>query len=113
MNENKIINRSKKVKKDEGKTMTKEVKEIKTNKKESKLQKFFKEDNPKTLMILNGITAALWVFITAMNLYEMNEYAHVNRISVYVSGGLALLYIGLTLGYAIKFRKAKKAERGE
>ena len=59
--------------------MTKEVKEIKTNKKESKLQKFFKEDNPKTLMILNGITAALWVFITAMNLYEMNEYAHVGR----------------------------------
>jgi F0F1-type ATP synthase membrane subunit a len=77
------------------------------------IQKFFKEDNPKTLMILNGITAALWVFITAMNLYEMNEYAHVNRISVYVSGGLALLYIGLTLGYAIKYRKLKMVEGGE
>lgn len=93
--------------------MTKEVKGIKTNKKESKLQKFFKEDNPKTLMILNGITAALWIFITAMNIYEINEYTHVNGVNVYVSGGLALLYIGLTLEYAIKFRKAKKTERGE
>jgi len=93
--------------------MTKEVRENETIKNESKLQKFFKEDNPKTLMILNGITAALWIFITAMNLYELNEYAHVNSLSPYISGGLALLYIGLTLGYAIKFRKAKKAERGE
>ena len=93
--------------------MTKEVKENKTNEKESKLRKIFEDDNPKTLMILNGITAALWIFITAMNLYELNEYAHVNSLSPYVSGGLALLYIGLTLGYAIKFRKAKKAERGE
>lgn len=93
--------------------MTKEVRENETIKNESKLQKFFKEDNPKTLMILNGITAALWVFITAMNLYELNEYAHVNSFSTYISGGFALFYIGMTLEYAIKFRKAKKTERGE
>ena len=49
-----------------------------TNKKESKLQAIFKDDNPKLSMILNAITAAIWVFITAMNLYSLNEYAHVN-----------------------------------
>ena len=75
-----------------------------TNKKESKLYAFFKDDNPKTLMILNGITAAIWVFITAMNLYSLNTY---------FTGGLALFYIGMTLGYAIKYRKLKMVEGGE
>ncbi|MCR5225762.1 MAG: hypothetical protein K6E27_00925 [Eubacterium sp.] len=84
-----------------------------TNKKESKLYAFFKDDNPKTLMILNGITAAIWVFVTAMNLYSLNTYAHVNSFNTYFTGGLALFYIGMTLGYAIKYRKVKIAERGE
>ena len=84
-----------------------------TKKKESKLQKVFKEDNPKILMILNGITAAIWVFITAMNLYSLNTYAHVNSFNTYFTGGLALFYIGMTLGYAIKYRKLKMVEGGE
>ena len=84
-----------------------------TNKKESKLQKVFKDDNPKVLMILNGITAAIWVFVTAMNLYSLNTYAHVNSFNTYFTGGLALFYIGMTLGYAIKYRKSKMVEGGE
>ena len=91
--------------------MTNTVKD--TNKKESKLYAFFKDDNPKTLMILNGITAAICVFITAMNLYSLNEYAHVNTFSPYFTGALALFYIGMTLGCACKYAKAKKLERGE
>ena len=86
-------------------TMTNTVKD--TDNKESRLYRMFKEDNPKVSMILNGITASIWVFITAMNLYALNEYTHVNRFSPYISGGLALFYIGLTLGYAIKYRRAK------
>ena len=82
-----------------------------TNKKESKLFAFFKDDNPKTLMILNGITAAIWVFVTAMNLYSLNTYAHVNTFSPYFTGALALFYIGMTLGCACKYAKAKKLER--
>ena len=84
-----------------------------TNKKESKLYAFFKDDNPKTLMILNGITAAIWVFVTAMNIYSMNEYAHVNTFSPYFTGALALFHIGMTLGCACKYAKAKKLERDE
>ena len=83
-----------------------------TNKKESKLQAIFKDDNPKLSMILNAITAAIWVFITAMNLYSLNEYAHVNTFSPYFTGALALFYIGMTLGCACKYAKAKKLERG-
>ena len=90
--------------------MTNTVKD--TNKKESKLQKVFKDDNPKVLMILNGITAAIWVFITAMNLYSLNKYAHVNTFSPYFTGALALSYIGMTISYACKYAKAKKLERG-
>ena len=84
-----------------------------TNKKESKLQKVFKDDNPKVLMILNGITAAIWVFVTAMNLYSLNTYAHVNSFNTYFTGGLALFYIGMTLGYVIKYRKSKMVEGGK
>lgn len=91
--------------------MTNTVKD--TNKKESKLYAFFKDDNPKVLMILNGITAAIWVFVTAMNLYSLNTYAHVNSFNTYFTGGLALFYIGMTFGYACKYAKAKKLERGE
>ena len=83
--------------------MTNTVKD--TNKKESKLYAFFKDDNPKTLMILNGITAAIWVLVTAMNLYSLNTYAHVNSFNTY--------FTGMTLGYACKYAKAKKLERGE
>ena len=91
--------------------MTNTVKD--TNKKESKLYAFFKDDNPKTLMILNGITAAIWVFITAMNLYSLNEYAHVNTFSPYFTGALALVYIGMTISYACKYAKAKKLGTGK
>ncbi len=84
-----------------------------TNKKESKLQKFFKDDNPKVLMILNGITAVIWVFVTAMNIYSLNAYAHVNTFSPIFTGGLAFFYIGMTISYACKYAKAKKLERGE
>ena len=90
-----------------------EIKMENTNKKESKLYAFFKDDNPKTLMILNGITAAIWVLVTAMNLYSLNTYAHVNSFNTYFTGGLALFYIGMTFGYACKYAKAKKLERGE
>ena len=42
---------------------------MKNTNKESKLQEVFKDTNHKLSMILNAITAAIWVFITAMNLY--------------------------------------------
>ena len=77
------------------------------NNKESRLYRIFKENDPKILMILHGITALIWVFITVMNLYSLNNYTHVNRFSPYISGGLALFYIGMTLGYAIKFKRSK------
>lgn len=85
--------------------MTNTVKD--KNNKESRLYRIFKENDPKILMILNGITASIWVFITVMNLYSLNNYTHVNRFSPYISGGLALFYIGMTLGYAIKFKRSK------
>ena len=91
--------------------MTNTVKD--TNKKESKLQAIFKDDNPKLSMILNAITAAIWVFITAMNLYSLNEYAHVNTFSPIFTGSLAFFYIGMTINYACKYAKAKMVERSE
>lgn len=81
-----------------------------TNKNESKMQSFFKEDNPKTLMLLNGITAFIWAFVTAMKLHEVVAYNQSTGASLYVTGALALFYIGLTLGYACKYAKAKKQE---
>ena len=91
--------------------MTNTVKD--TNKKESKLQAIFKDDNHKLALILNAITAAIWVFITAMNLYSLNEYAHVNTFSPYFTGALALFYIGMTLSCACKYAKAKKLGTGK
>ena len=63
-----------------------------TNKNGSKLEKAFKDDNPKLLMILNGITAAIWVFVTAMNIYLLNKYAHISFNPFFI-GSLALVYI--------------------
>ena len=83
-----------------------------TNKKESKLQMAFKDDNPKVSMLLNGITAVIWVFVTAMNIYSLNAYAHVNTFSPIFTGSLAFFYIGMTISYAYKYAKAKKLERG-
>ena len=84
-----------------------------TNKKESSLQAFFKEDNPKTLMILNGITAFIWALCAAMKLHEVVAYNQSTGASLYIQGGLALFYLGMTLGYACKYAKSKKLERGE
>jgi ABC-type multidrug transport system fused ATPase/permease subunit len=95
------------------KTKDEDIKMENTNKKESKLQAISKGDNPKLSMILNAITAAIWIFITAMNLYSLNEYAHVNTFSPYFSGALALFYTGMTLECACKYAKAKKLEGGE
>ena len=89
--------------------MTKTV----TNNKETKMQAFFKGDNPKTLMILNGFTALIWTLVTAMKLYEVVNYNQSTGASLYVTGGLAILYLGITLGHACKYAKAKKQERGE
>ena len=84
-----------------------------TNKKESKLQKGFKDDNPKVLMILNGITAAIWAFVTAMNIYSLNKYGHTNSFSPIFTGSLAFVYIGMTISYACKYAKAKKLGTGK
>ena len=81
-----------------------------TNKKESKMQSFFKEDNPKTLMILNGITAFIWALCAAMKLHEVVAYNQSTGASLYIQGGLALFYLGMTLGYACKYAKSKKQE---
>jgi hypothetical protein len=83
------------------------------NKKESKLYAFFKDDNPKTLMILNGITSAIWVLVTVMNIYSMNRYAHVNKYSPIFTGGLVFFYIGMTIYYACKYAKTKKLGTGK
>ena len=85
----------------------------KTNNNESKMQVFFKEDNPKTLMILNGITALIWTFCVVLRLHEIIAYNQSTGASLYVQGGLALFYLGMTIGYACKYAKAKKLERGE
>ena len=84
-----------------------------TNKNESKMQAFFKEDNPKTLMILNGFTALIWTFCVVLRLHEIIAYNQSTGASLYVQGGLALFYLGMTIGYACKYAKAKKLERGE
>ena len=83
------------------------------NKKESKLEAFFREDNPKTLMILNGFTAFIWTLCTVMKLHSVITYNQNTGFGLYFTGGLALFYLGLTLGYACKYAKAKKLERGE
>ncbi|SNU09288.1 hypothetical protein SAMN06297422_12464 [Lachnospiraceae bacterium] len=85
----------------------------KTNNNESKMQAFFKEDNPKTLMILNGFTALIWTFCVVLRLHEIIAYNQSTGASLYVQGGLALFYLGMTIGYACKYAKAKKLERGE
>ena len=85
----------------------------KTNNGESKTQACFKEGNPKTLMILNGITAFIWALCAAMKLHEVVAYNQSTGASLYIQGGLALFYLGMTLGYACKYAKAKKLERGE
>ena len=81
-----------------------------TNKKESKTQACFKEVNPKTLMILNGITAFIWALCAAMKLHEVVAYNQSTGASLYIQGGLALFYLGMTLGYACKYAKSKKQE---
>ncbi|MCR4902157.1 MAG: hypothetical protein K6A23_04805 [Butyrivibrio sp.] len=62
--------------------------------------------------VIGFAVGVIWVFITAMNLYSLNEYAHVNTFSPYFTGALALFYIGMTINYACKYAKAKKLERG-
>ena len=84
-----------------------------TNDKESKLQALFKEDNPKTLMILNGFTAFIWTLCVVMKLHAVVAYNQSTGGSLYIQGGLALFYLGMTLGYACKYAKTKKLERGE
>lgn len=84
-----------------------------TNKNESKLQGIFKDDNPKTLMILNGFTAFIWTLCVVMKLHAVVAYNQSTGASLYIQGGLALFYLGMTLGYACKYAKAKKLERGE
>ncbi len=84
-----------------------------TNNKESKMQAFFKDDNPKTLMILNGFTAFIWTLCVVMKLHEVVVYNQSTGASLYIQAGLALFYLGMTLGYACKYTKAKKLERGE
>ncbi|MCR5104918.1 MAG: hypothetical protein K6B68_10770 [Eubacterium sp.] len=82
----------------------------KTNNNESKMQSFFKEDNPKTLMILNGFTAFIWTLCTVMKLHSIITYNQETSSNLYLTGGLALFYLGMTLGYACKYAKAKKQE---
>ena len=81
-----------------------------TNKKESKTQACLNEGNPKTLMILNGITAFIWALCAAMKLHEVVAYNQSTGASLYIQGGLALFYLGMTLGYACKYAKSKKQE---
>ena len=83
------------------------------NNKVSKMQAFFKEDNPRTLMILNGFTAFIWTLCASLNLYDVVAYNKSTGASLYIQGGLALFYLGMTLGYACKYAKAKRLERGE
>ena len=86
---------------------------IKQSERIAKMQAFFKEDNPRTLMILNGFTAFIWTLCASLNLYDVVAYNKSTGASLYIQGGLALFYLGMTLGYACKYAKAKKLERGE
>ena len=82
-----------------------------TNNKRSNRQDFFTDDNPKTIMILNGITALIWTICTVMKLHTIITYNQSSSSSLYLTGGLALFYMGMTLGNACKYAKAKKFER--
>lgn len=64
-----------------------------------------KIDNPKTSLILNGITAAIWTFITLRNILSLNKLTHVNSLDTYLTGALAIFYIGMTVSDVIKYRK--------
>ena len=75
----------------------------KTNTIGSKLEAFFKDNSPKTQMILNGLIALCWTFCTVLNLRSLIVYNQVNRVCLYLDVSLALFYIGLTFGYAIKY----------
>ena len=81
-------------------------------KKESKLQKMFGESDPKTEMILNAVIAAIWAFCAIMSYHSVVTY-NSSRISLYIDGFLALFYVGMTFGYAIKYSKAKKEKKNE
>ena len=48
-----------------------------------------------------------------MKLHAVVAYNQSTGGSLYIQGGLALFYLGMTLGYACKYAKAKKLERGE
>ncbi|MCR5214802.1 MAG: hypothetical protein K6E10_10320 [Eubacterium sp.] len=87
--------------------MANEVMDTKKNK------KGIINNEPKVCMILNGITAAIWIFITVMKIYSLNKYGTNNSFSPIFTGALSLVYIGLTIEYARRFVKAKKLERGE
>ena len=82
----------------------------KTNTIGSNIEAFFKDNSPKTQMILNGLIALCWTFCTVLNLRSLIVYNQVNRVCLYLDAGLALFYIGLTLGYAIKYSVSKKAK---
>ena len=84
-----------------------------TNKKASNMQDFFKDDNPKTLMILNGFTALIWTFCTIMKLHTIITYNQETSSALYLTGGLALFYLGMTIGYACRYAKDKNIRKGE
>ena len=76
----------------------------------SKIEAFFKDNSPKTQMILNGVIAMCWTLCTVLNLRSLIVYNQVNRVCLYFDAGLAFFYIGLTLGYAIKYSMSKKVK---
>ena len=79
-------------------------------KKESKLQKMFREDDTKLSAILYMITSIIWSFCAFMSYHSVVTYGS-GRTSLYLYGSLALLYLGLALGAACKHAKKKKTEK--
>lgn len=80
---------------------------VNANKKESRLQKIFKEDNPKMSAILYFIAAIMWSLCALMSYHSVVTY-DTSRFSLYLEGFLALFNIGLAFGKALKYSKLKK-----
>lgn len=74
------------------------------------IEELFRNDDAKVNMILNFITAAIWSFCAFLSYRSLTVYNHGSRFSLYFDAALALFYLGMSLGYAVKYSNRKKRE---
>ena len=73
------------------------------------IEELFRNDDAKVNMILNFITAAIWSFCAFLS-YHSLVHNNGSRFSLYFDAALALFYLGMSLGYAVKYSNRKKRE---